>query len=419
MSLSLDLTAAVLLKPAASTRNLIAPVAPNTVGLDLGASALQFSDAQIIRSGVGQLDLRQGTGAARLHIMNAYTDAANLEELVIEGTGPYFDISTLSQGTGTPRNLFVGTQGNTGLGFYTNNLTRWQIFANGDLRGEAGLKLTIGLDAVLERDAANILALRNGANAQALRVYNTWTDVNNYERGVLLWTSNILYILTEKAGTGTNRYIDIRPSDGLYLGSDNLERWVISLGHFTSLVDNAYDIGATGAGRPRAIYVAGSTGIKHQAGASTLEATMVGVANVNTTAVGNVGGGTDDLITYTLPANALSANGKGVRITAWGTTANNANAKTVTLAFGGQTIMTQALTISIAGTWRIEAVVVKNGANTQDIWAELLQLATIVHKQTITAGTQTDTSDIVIKCTGAATSNNDIVEEGLAIAFWN
>ncbi len=142
---------------------------------------------------------------------------------------------------------------------------------------------------------------------------------------------------------------------------------------------------------------------------------VAGALKVNSTAVGNVGAGTDDLITYSLPANTLNANGRTIRINAWGTTANNAAAKTVTLEFGSQTIMTQALTANIAGTWRITAYVSRTGSGTQDIFAELLQLATVVHKQTLTAGTQTDTAAITIKCTGTATSDNDIVQEGLVV----
>lgn len=133
------------------------------------------------------------------------------------------------------------------------------------------------------------------------------------------------------------------------------------------------------------------------------------------TNVGNVGSGTDDLQTYTIPANTLNISGRTIRIKAWGSTANNANAKTVTLEFGGQTVMTQALTASIVGTWRIDCEIIKTGASTQKIFAELLQLATIIQKQTATAGTQIDTAGIIVKCTGTATSNDDIVQEGLIV----
>jgi len=64
-------------------------------------------------------------------------------------------------------------------------------------------------DVHLIRDAAGILALRNGVygttTAQTFRVYNTFTDASNYERAKIAWESNVLVIGTEKAGTGVAR----------------------------------------------------------------------------------------------------------------------------------------------------------------------------------------------------------------------
>lgn len=104
-------------------------------------------------------------------------------------------------------------------------------------------------DTALSRDAAGILAQRNGANAQALRVYNTYTDASNYERGVFDWRSsvNVLTIGTENAGTGSARAMNLRTG-----GTD---RWQISTsGNWLAATDNTYDIGASGANRPRHIY---------------------------------------------------------------------------------------------------------------------------------------------------------------------
>lgn len=64
-------------------------------------------------------------------------------------------------------------------------------------------------------DAANTLALRNSTNAQAFNIYNTYTDGSNYERGALNWYGNSLYLLTEKAGTGTSRGIILQPASGI------------------------------------------------------------------------------------------------------------------------------------------------------------------------------------------------------------
>lgn len=56
-------------------------------------------------------------------------------------------------------------------------------------------------------DAANTLGLRNGANAHALNVYNTYTDASNYERVSVLWSSNVAYLRPQNAGTGSARIL--------------------------------------------------------------------------------------------------------------------------------------------------------------------------------------------------------------------
>jgi hypothetical protein len=72
--------------------------------------------------------------------------------------------------------------------------------------------------ATLYGDASGVLALRNNATAQALRVYNNWSSNGaNFERGVFDWivTANTLTIGTQAGGTGVNRGIDLAPATGL------------------------------------------------------------------------------------------------------------------------------------------------------------------------------------------------------------
>lgn len=62
-------------------------------------------------------------------------------------------------------------------------------------------------------EAADTLAQRRTTNAQTFRIYNTFTDASNYERGKIEWASNVLRIGTEKAGTGTARALEFQ-TDG-------------------------------------------------------------------------------------------------------------------------------------------------------------------------------------------------------------
>ena len=67
----------------------------------------------------------------------------------------------------------------------------------------------VAADLLIVRDAANTLAQRNGVNAQTLRVYNTFTDASNYERGFARWGVNVFQVGAEAAGTGTARDFEI------------------------------------------------------------------------------------------------------------------------------------------------------------------------------------------------------------------
>ncbi len=71
-------------------------------------------------------------------------------------------------------------------------------------------------DVSILRDAANTLAQRNGVNAQAFNLYNTYTDASNYERGFMSWshTANRLVVGTGALGTGTNRAVQLGAGNG-------------------------------------------------------------------------------------------------------------------------------------------------------------------------------------------------------------
>ena len=68
-------------------------------------------------------------------------------------------------------------------------------------------------NVILLHEGANIFSQRRTTNAQTFRIYNTFTDASNYERGKMEWASNVLRIGTEKAGTGTARALEFQ-TDG-------------------------------------------------------------------------------------------------------------------------------------------------------------------------------------------------------------
>lgn len=112
-------------------------------------------------------------------------------------------------------------------------------------------------DLFIVRDAANTLALRNGASAQTFLIYNTFTDASNYERGFLKWNSNQLFLGTEAAGSGSIRDLALQSAAGIFFKTGgSTDRWVIAFGGtFFAATDNTYDIGSVGANRPRNLHM--------------------------------------------------------------------------------------------------------------------------------------------------------------------
>lgn len=78
-------------------------------------------------------------------------------------------------------------------------------------------------DLLIYRDAANILAQRNGTTANTFRVANTWTSGTNNEYGVLDWrtTTNTLRIGSSKgSGGGSNRAVHFIMGDTVEMRLD-------------------------------------------------------------------------------------------------------------------------------------------------------------------------------------------------------
>src|SRR5258708_8212094 len=88
------------------------------------------------------------------------------------------------------------------------------------------------LGTTLVEDAANILALKNLGNTQSLRVYGPLGTT-------YLTLSHDTFNATLYSSVGST-----------YLGAAGATQWFVSPTLFGAQVDNTYDLGAAGAGRP-------------------------------------------------------------------------------------------------------------------------------------------------------------------------
>lgn len=163
------------------------------------AGTIRFaSGTQLAPNGDGGLLIKNNAGTTKVSISTAAV--ATFGDSSIGGTGEVLAL-TSSFGTTSVR---VGGGGQLQLG---GNFSALGGHING---GSDSGSLSIGTlgETRLWRDAAHVFAQRNGTDAQAFRVYNTYTDASNYERFFTRWSSNICELGVEAGGTGSLRNLD-------------------------------------------------------------------------------------------------------------------------------------------------------------------------------------------------------------------
>lgn len=162
----------------------------------------------------------------------------------------------------------------------------------------------------------------------------------------------------------------------------------------------------------------GASWLGVRAGTSTNDAAVGGVLFVSTTAVGNVGTGTDDLISYSVPANTLAVNGQSVEFEAWGTIANSAGTKTLLAVYGATTVLTAAFAAVTGDEWVMRGRIVRTGAATQKAHGSVV--VTEPSNPTtanVTTAAETLSGAVTLKIQGVGTANNDVVCEGLVVKW--
>ena len=141
-----------------------------------------------------------------------------------------------------------------------------------------------------------------------------------------------------------------------------------------------------------------------------------GTLTVDTTEVGNVGSGADDLITYSLQKNTLVTTGDRLEITAFGIGAANANNKTIKLLLGTTELFSTGAVASSGKDWRIDCTIIRTAAATQvSTTAFSGDTVLVTQISDFVSGTEDFTTALTIKCTGEATTTDDIIQKGLTI----
>jgi len=162
------------------------------------------------------------------------------------------------------------------------------------------------------------------------------------------------------------------------------------------------------------LLTAGTTGV--HVGTGTAVAALGGTLFTSTTATSTTGLVEETLLSYTLPAATLAVNGRGVRITAAGAFAANANAKTVKAYFGATDLTVNFLASTFnGGGWRVTAEVFRTAAATQVAEAFIFGITSGRSVQPVTPA-ETLSGTVLIKVTGTTpTTIGDITQNYLLV----
>jgi hypothetical protein len=192
--------------------------------------------------------------------------------LTIEGTTAARSESPSATVDATNFLPYTGATANVNTGLFTLTTT----------------SLSFGSSVILA-DTTDVVGIRNGANSQKINIYNHFTDASNYMRWVVSGNASggSPGIYVEGAGSGVNpafHFGQLTSGTGaVVLWTAGIQRWTwLAAGDLLAFADNAYDIGASLATRPRTGYFATSL---IQGGALNLGTTSTdGILLQNTTA---------------------------------------------------------------------------------------------------------------------------------------
>ena len=125
------------------------------------------------------------------------------------------------------------------------------------------------------------------------------------------------------------------------------------------------------------------------------------------------------LKSFTLQAGKLAVANTGIRIRAYGTTANNANAKSVRLSFGATLVQSIVLNISTTAAWELSATIIRTGAATQKAFGDMSTHSTTVTPATVTSPAETLANAIVVKVDCTQVAAGDVICEGFFMDLQN
>lgn len=164
--------------------------------------------------------------------------------------------------------------------------------------------------------------------------------------------------------------------------------------------------------RTKLAAISAGTGVKTYVESGNIDAQYTPVSTPSST-------DENTLMSFSMPANTLSANGQQLESFAFGSYALDNNGKTIRAYLGTQKIVDSGALAANGGTWNLWIFIFRSASGAQAIFAQFQQGNTTI-ASAATVGAQVDTAAIVLKVTGqpTTTSPNQITQTAMKTTFF-
>ena len=211
------------------------------------------------------------------------------------------------------------------------------------------------------------------------------------------------------------------------VNTSNVSGWAAGFGLDGELYDNSttyypavagnyfFDTKASSAGLQYATDYSANYTTRSLVDKNYVDALADRTLDTETSSVGNVTTGEDQLYSYAIPAGQLAIDGNAIHVRFTIAMAANANSKTLKVKYGATTI------VSTAGAYTfpvvVECEIFRTGAATQKCNCSIVGSDTGITHSTYFTAAETLSGAVTLVVTGEATNTNDIVKETAQVKF--
>lgn len=302
--------------------------------------------------------------------------------------------------TSGARVTFTNNAGETGSVSVYSTGTGNGLASEMGIGGENGLVL--GTDGNVASGGTNSIQFRVGG-------------FNTAQERMRIDSAGEVYIYTGDLRIVNAKGVRIADTGGTYrqvllLSSGN----VVQIGNQTGPTTVEFYSGSTSP----TMMMNSSTQVFVRAGGSTgNEAKLGGILYQSITTVGNVGGGNDDLMTYSIPASTLANDGDSIWFEAIFVLSTAANAKTMRMIFGATTLGDVGYGSGVGGNIYVRGRIYRVTATTQRVIMMATDDNLTVADTTYTTPGETLSGAVTLKGQGTGTSDNDVQQVAFTIGY--